>query len=242
MAIVGLNPNPNVRAPAPEGARDAQFSAGPQPRKTGGMDGSVEGATLTVPGLLIRNASPETTNGKPVLMARAAAPTSAANLHAALQDNLPGPVSAGARPAAMRVSSAPDSFLNGRDTYQMMVQMPNITSYTGSWMIWFAERRQGPAPGLLSPPVPMHKVDPKYYPAAMADRVEGIVRLTAVIHSDGHVDSVELLTGLDDRLNQSSAEALAKWEFEPALRNGKPVDIDAVFEIPFRLAPKLPSR
>ena len=34
-------------------------------------------------------------------------------------------------------------------------------------------------------------------------------------------------------------EALAKWRFEPATRDGAPVEVDAVFEIPFRLAPKL---
>ncbi|MGA2130835.1 MAG: TonB family protein [Bryobacteraceae bacterium] len=238
MAIVGLNPA-NAPAPAPEGSRNAQFSAGPQPRKTGGMDGSSENALLTVPGLMIRNATPD---GKPGLTARVAAPTSAANLRAALHESLPDSIAPGPRPAAMRVSSAPDSFLNGRDTYQMMVQMPNTTSYTGTWMIWFAERQRQPGSSAgLSPPVPVRKVDPKYYPAAIADRVEGKVRLTAVIRADGHVDSVELLMHLDDRLDKSSAEAIGKWEFEPALRNGQPVDVDAVFEIPFRLAPKVPK-
>ena len=50
--------------------------------------------------------------------------------------------------------------------------------------------------------------------------------------------TVELLQHLDPRLDRSAAEALGKWEFEPARRNGIPVDVDAVFEIPFRLAPK----
>ena len=93
--------------------------------------------------------------------------------------------------------------------------------------------------GELSPPVPVRKVDPKYYPAAMADRIEGKVRLAAVIRKDGRVDSVKLLQHLDDRLDQSAQEALRKWQFEPALRDGQPVDVDAVFEIPFRLAPKV---
>jgi len=238
MAIVGLNPA-NAPAPAPEGSRDAQLAAGPQPRKTGGLDGTNQNALLTVPGLMIRNATP---NAQPVLTARAGAPTSAANLEAAVRgSSRADAIGGGPRPAAMRVSSAPDSLLNGRDTYQMMVQMPNITSYTGSWMIWFAERQHEPGapPSVLSPPVPLHKVDPKYYPAAIADRVEGSVRLTAVIHTDGHVDNVELLVHLDDRLDKSSEEAISKWQFEPALRNGQPVDVDAVFEIPFRLAPKV---
>jgi outer membrane biosynthesis protein TonB len=45
------------------------------------------------------------------------------------------------------------------------------------------------------------------------------------------------LRHLDDRLDQSAEEAMGKWQFEPALRNGQPVDVDALIEIPFRLAP-----
>jgi protein TonB len=94
---------------------------------------------------------------------------------------------------------------------------------------------------LLTPPVPIRKVDPKYYPAAMAERVEGIVRLAGVIRKTGSVDSVILLRHLDERLDQSAQEALEKWGFEPAQRDGQPVDVDAIFEVPFRLAP-LPKR
>jgi len=85
--------------------------------------------------------------------------------------------------------------------------------------------------------VPLRKVDPKYIPAAASDRIEGKVLLAAIIRKDGHVDTVRLLKHLDDRLDRSAVEALQKWIFEPARRNGKPVDVDAVFEIPFRLAP-----
>jgi TonB family protein len=63
------------------------------------------------------------------------------------------------------------------------------------------------------------------------------VRLVAVIRKDGRVDSVRLLRHLDDRLDQSAQEAMGKWQFEPAIRNGQPVEVDALIEIPFRLAP-----
>jgi len=236
IAIVGLNPNAKAPAPAPDGSRDAQFSAGPQPRPAGGTDASVEGAILTVPGLLIRSGLPD---AKPALMARAS-PTAEANLRAALRSSLPATSISGPHPA-IRVSSAPDPLWNGRDIYAMSLQMPNITSYSGSWMIWFAERREDSASGgALTLPVPLRKVDPKYFPAAMADRVEGNVRLAAVIRKDGRVDSVRLLRRLDERLDQSAQEALGKWQFEPALRNGQPVEVDALIEIPFRLAPTVP--
>ena len=235
MAIVGLNPNANAPAPAPEGTRNAEFSAAPQPRRTGGTDATADGASLTVPGLLIRS---EAADAKPAAMARTTA-TQAANLRAALRSSLPATPIAGPHLPATRVSSAPEALWHGRDTYAMSVQMPNITSYSGSCLIWFAERREESATGgQLSAPVPRHIVDPKYFPAAMADRVEGKVRLVAVIRKDGRVDSVSLLRHLDDRLDRSAAEAMQKWQFEPALRDGQPVDVDALIEIPFRLAPK----
>jgi len=52
------------------------------------------------------------------------------------------------------------------------------------------------------------------------------------------VGGISLLQHLDDRLDRSAEEALGKWRFQPAVRNGVPVDVDAVFEIPFNLAPR----
>jgi TonB family protein len=120
--------------------------------------------------------------------------------------------------------------------------MPNVTSYIGSWTVWFAERERlsGPAPDVRAP-VPLRKVDPKYVAAAIDERIEGKVRLAAVIRKTGRVDSIRMLRHLDDRLDRSAEEALASWVFEPALHDGVPTDVDAVFEIPFRLAPR-PAR
>ena len=40
------------------------------------------------------------------------------------------------------------------------------------------------------------------------------------------------------RNDQNAMTALRKWEFEPARRDGAPVDVDVVIEIPFRLKPR----
>jgi protein TonB len=107
--------------------------------------------------------------------------------------------------------------------------------------MWFAERTpQGPRDTSgLQPPVPLHKVDPKYHPAAISERVEGKVQIAGVIRTDGHVELVRILKSVDARLDQSAEEALLKWEFEPAKRNGSPVEVDVVAEIPFLLAPQV---
>ncbi len=243
MAIVGLHPTPATSVPVPDGYREGHFSMGPEQRAQGSDGGKVDGATLTVPGLMIHNpakAPAGAASAKPVLVARAA-PTSQQTLQAAIRERMAAPAAGGSRPAAVPVASSPDPLLAGRAIYAMTVQMPNVTSYSGSWMIWFAERGQGfNSAGNVSAPMPLRKVDPKYIPSAMADRVEGKVRLAAVIRKNGRVDSVQLLQRLDDRLDRSAVDAIDKWEFEPALRNGQPVEVDAVIEIPFHLAPQVP--
>jgi TonB family protein len=239
LAIVGMNPAKVPDFPTPPGSRQAGFSAGPQIRQNG-SDGVDSSSTIVVPGLLVRGGAKDS---QPTLVANAS-PTSRENVMAAARTALstpPSTPSVAGQPHATRVSSAPDPRLDGRAIYTIAIQMPNVTSYSGSWIVWFAEHE--PQPGApaheVRPPVPLRKVDPKYVAAAAAEKVEGTVRLYAVIRKDGHVESVALLKHLDDRLDHSAQEALAQWVFQPALLDGSPMDVDAVFEIPFRLAPKM---
>ena len=243
MAIVGLNPANTTSVPAPPGPREAGFSAGPVVRPEGGVGGGTSDARIAVPGLLVRGGVKD---DQPSLVANFS-PTSRENLLAAARiamGTAPSPTTVpktlAGEPTATRVGGAPGSRLNGRLVYTIAIQMPNVTSYSGSWIVWFALREPGAAGTLadVKPPVPVRKVDPKYIQSAVVDRVDGKVLLSAAIQADGHVDSVAVVSGLDQRLDTSASEALSKWIFEPATRNGVPVIVDAVFEIPFHLAPK----
>jgi len=193
-----------------------------------------------VPWLTARGAAKD--SPPPTLATVNADPMAKENLLAAARNALRGPSPDSAMPNATRVSSAPDARLAGKAVYSIAIQMPNVTSFSGSWIVWFSERQ--PVPGAPPPevraPVPLRKVDPKYVAEAAQERIEGTVRLFALIRRDGHVESVSLLRHLDDRLDKSAQDALSKWVFEPALRNGAPMDIEAVFEIPFHLAPRSP--
>jgi TonB family protein len=237
LAIVGLNPARTTVVPAPPASRAAGFSGGPEPRADGGT-GARSSVLVNVPGLVVSGGAKDT---KPT-MAATFSPTSRENLLAAAR------VSKGAAKVPEGLSGGyapvPDPRFAGRVVYTMAVQMPNVTSFSGSWLVWFAERVRDPngppgaAPRELRPPEVVRKVDPKYVATAAAERVEGTVRLFGVIGRDGHVGGIALLRHLDVRLDQSAHEALAKWEFTPALRDGVAVDMDAIFEIPFHLAPR----
>ena len=239
-AIVGLHPADKLTE-LPNAASTAQFSSGPKRLEEGGKGEPVESARIFVPDLMIRDAgAPQPQPGAALVqkvVKAAAAPTSAANLDEASRA-VPILRSEARLPGITQVHNAPDPRFTGRIIYMVAIQMPNVTSYIGSWTMWFADRE--PMPGLvreMRAPVPTHKVDPKYVASAAAERVEGKVQLSAVIRADGRIDSITVLQHLDDRLDFSATQALQKWEFQAARRNGRPIDVDAIFEIPFRLEP-----
>jgi len=237
LAIVGLNPAHTTVVPPPPGAHDAGFSGGPQTRAEGGTGAGMNGGLLVVPGLLATGGAKD---AQPTLQAALAAPD-----FSRLPGNLPPrpahiPPSGEQRETAVRVANSPDPSWQGRAVYTVAIEIPNVTSYTGSWIVWFAEHHPlpGMAPVSMKAPLPLHMVDPKYIVSAVEERIEGAVRLSAVIRKDGRVESIALLQHLDARLDRSAEEALAQWTFAPAERDGVPIDIDAVFEIPFHLAPR----
>ena len=243
LAVVGLNPADKF-VPQPIAPSPAQFSAAPQIRKEG-AESAGDGKGLTVPDVYIRG----NRDLQAKLLAQAyAAPTSDLNMREAMRlAKLTPPAAAPVqavdpgliptqRATAMKVSGAPDARFNNRDVYMMAIQMPNLTSFSGSWLMWYAERTAhevGLAP--VTPPVAHRKVDPKYLASAVADQVEGKVQLVCVIGKDGLVSGIEVVRGADNRLNASAIEALSKWEFFPATRAGEPVAVDVLVEIPFRL-------
>jgi TonB family protein len=62
-----------------------------------------------------------------------------------------------------------------------------------------------------------------------------MVTLYAVIGVDGKVAGIRVLNSPDDRLDSYAKQALARCKFAPAERAGKPVALEAVVRIPFRV-------
>lgn len=138
--------------------------------------------------------------------------------------------------AALPPGAPPEQIFSRRRVYSMNVNMPNFNSATGSWIIHFSEMHlSSPAghTGTLGAPVPIHKVDPKYPSTLMEERIEGEVILYGVIRQNGTVDSIQLIRGVDDRLDANAMSAFSEWKFEPATREGQPVDLEAIVHIPF---------
>jgi TonB family protein len=148
-----------------------------------------------------------------------------------------------------KLSDEERAVFGNRKFYSLSLSMPNLNSAGGSWVIRFAAMKPDSTPGApssraassddsssaqLSAPAATRKVDPAYPLELMRQNIGGTVILYGVIHANGTVGSVRVLRSVDDRLDQFASEAIAKWQFQPATRNGGPVDVEATFWIPFR--------
>ena len=157
--------------------------------------------------------------------------------------------------SAPKLSQEERAVFGSRKFYSLSLNMPNLNSAGGSWIVRFAALKDasfggppshaGPSadpapPGTqettaadLSAPSATHKVDPAYPLELMRQNVGGTVILYGIIHADGTVGSVRVLRSVDERLDRFAGEAIAKWQFQPATKNGAPVDVEATFLIPF---------
>ena len=261
--LIALSASPAPLAPPPampEGNPSAQFSIspeGPQPGAPGGpakgsgaSGGSGNGGGGRGPdGIFITGGN--TTDTAPV---SGLGISSSARSPGAVLPSRPVPrtrtspeesksPSSGSVPAnaAPKFGMAPEEVLNGKRVYTLHVNMPNMTSASGSWVLNFAELNEAPPgvyPGIaaadLAGPVALRKVDPKYPPELRDSHVEGEVVLYAIIRKDGSVDSIQLVHSVDPSLDVNAMDALAQWKFRPAEKHGEPVDLEAVVHIPFR--------
>src|ERR1700687_1844093 len=144
--------------------------------------------------------------------------------------------------AALPPGAKPETVFAYKKVYTLNVNMPNLNSATGSWILNFSElhsdteiRRYRQQNVELSGHVPLQKVDPKYPPTLISERVSGEVILYAVIRRDGSVDSIQLVRGLDEQLDANAIRALRQWKFRPGAKQGTPVELEAIVHIPFRL-------
>jgi TonB family protein len=138
-----------------------------------------------------------------------------------------------------RESTAPRSELEnrifaGRRSYTLSVNMPNLNTATGSWVIHFVERVPNAAKSPIAAPEVVSKSDPAYPGELIQDGIQGTVILTAIIRADGSVGDIAVIKSLDPRLDQNAALALSRWLFRPALKDGQAIDLEAIITVPFR--------
>lgn len=263
--VIALNLHPAVGAPPspPAGNRRGAFAATPEGHPgasgapgvaSGGTAGTVAGGKENGSGATrkgTRDVPPRLYVGSTAAKSSPVAGDSNTSSENSVNPKLlasvrPPRVTSAPRPAQVgdtaKLSDAEHSVFGNRKFYSVTLNMPNLNSAGGSWVIRFAEfdhdsnlHHDAPADD-LSQPMATRKVDPKYPLQLMRENVSGTVILYAIIHADGTVGGVRILRGVDDRIDQFASQAVAQWQFQPATKNGSPVDVEATFQIPFRPA------
>jgi len=78
--------------------------------------------------------------------------------------------------ATLPPGAKPELIFTSRRVYSMNINMPNLSSATGSWIIHFSELHLGGSAahrlGEVNAPVALRKVDPKYPQTLVQDHVE----------------------------------------------------------------------
>jgi len=99
-----------------------------------------------------------------------------------------------------------------------------------------SENGTGTAVGNVSvKPRVLKSFKPSYPQEAKLARIEGPVRLSVLINTEGFVQEVEVLEGPGYGLNETAQEALKKFVFSPAEKEGVKVAARIVFIYRFRL-------
>jgi len=81
----------------------------------------------------------------------------------------------------------------------------------------------------------IHQVRPTYPDEAKMARIQGTVRLEAVIGKDGTVQDLNLLSG-QPALAKAAMKAVSKWRYQPTLLNGARIEVVTEIDVNFALA------
>jgi protein TonB len=87
----------------------------------------------------------------------------------------------------------------------------------------------------LDPAMLIFHPTPEYPPVAKMARIQGTVRLKAVIGTDGRVENLKVISG-HPLLLQAAVDAVSRWRYQPTLLNGEPVEVLTEIDVIFQLA------
>jgi len=91
------------------------------------------------------------------------------------------------------------------------------------------------SPGVVSPPRPVSTPEPEFSEDARRAKYQGTVLLSFIVDTSGQVLDVRITTPLGMGLDEKAVDAVRKWKFEPAKKDGEPVPVQIAVETDFHL-------
>jgi TonB family protein len=84
-------------------------------------------------------------------------------------------------------------------------------------------------------PRPIYTPDPVYPEEARKKKIHGTVVLSLTIGTDGRPHDTKIEKPLGYGLDEKALEAVRQWRFQPALKDGKPVETQTSVSLEFKL-------
>lgn len=120
--------------------------------------------------------------------------------------------------------------IQGAITSGILAVLASVTIFAGGPLAQDAVPASAPPAPSLPPckepravPEPEHLTRPKYPEESLKAGSEGSVELRALVHSNGKTRELKLVKG-DPVFAKPAIEAVRRWQFHPALAQGKPVE------------------
>jgi TonB family protein len=92
----------------------------------------------------------------------------------------------------------------------------------------------GPVFDFDSPPRPTKQARPQYPREAFDKRIDGTVLVEALIDTSGRIVRARVIQSVP-LLDAAALQAAYRWEFRPAIKNGKPVGSIIHMPVAFRI-------
>ena len=122
----------------------------------------------------------------------------------------------------------------------MNVPNPSIAVMkTKTYLLSLLATALGLMPGLLAgadgtePPVPVRTVAPRFPEEMRRSGSPGLVTVSCLIDEKGNVTEPKVIKATNEAFSQPALEALAKWKFKPAKKDGAAVAIRVNIPVQF---------
>jgi TonB family protein len=89
--------------------------------------------------------------------------------------------------------------------------------------------------GGVKPPVPTYRPEPEFSEFARKYGLTGTVTLVGVVDPNGSMRDIEIAKPCGAGFDEQAMEAVSKWRFRPATKDGTPVPVRIAIDVDFHL-------
>lgn len=89
--------------------------------------------------------------------------------------------------------------------------------------------------GGISKPVVLYQVEPEFSEEARKAKFSGNVEVYLWVDTDGKPSHIRVVRGVGMGLDEKAVEAVRQYRFKPAMKDGKPVQVDLYVDVNFQI-------